>query len=99
MGAQRGARRLWTTPGVWVVLFLLFAAVVEGANERNFDIVVQSADIKQVNYDHTPPSPATKWYDYQKKKLRRYAEHVVWHAPEYVLAILVIWFLRRRVRY
>jgi len=68
------------------------------ANKRNFDAtIVQSADIKQVEYS-TSPSPATKWYGYQKKKLRRYAQHVVWNAPEYVLTVLVIWFLRRRVR-
>ena len=72
----------------------------EGANKRNFDAtVVQSADIKQVEYS---TSPATEWYGYQKKKLRRYkkklrryAKHVVWHAPEYVLTILVMWCLQR----
>lgn len=72
----------------------------EGANKRNFDAtIVQSADIKQVEYS---TSPATEWYGYQKKKLRRYkkklrryAKHVVWHAPEYVLTILVIWCLQR----
>ena len=70
-------RRLWVVALFLVIL--LFAAVVEGANKRNFDAtrVVQSADIKQVEYSS---SLATEWYGYQKKKLRRYAQHVVWNA-------------------
>lgn len=105
MRARKGERRPGTMRRLWVValflVILLFAAVVEGANKRNFDAtrVVQSADIKQVEYSS---SLATEWYGYQKKKLRRYkkklrryAQHVVWNAPEYVLTILVMWCLQR----